>query len=99
MSATQKNILEKLLREWFILFAQKSKETSKQAGKARFLPIILNYKHSLKNDFVKEMKPPEEEISDEYFLRVAHDIVELGQTQFGSDEPTIEQIASLATII
>lgn len=99
MSASQKNVLEKLLREWFILFAQKSKETSKQAGQARFLPIILNYKHSLKNEFIRDMRPSEKEISDEYFLSIAYDIVELGQTQFGSDEPTIEQIASLSAII
>lgn len=99
MSSTQNSVLEKLLREWFILFAQKSKETSKQAGQARFLPIILNYRHSLKNDLVREMKLSEGEISDEYFLQIAHQVVELGQTQFGSDEPTIDQIASLSAII
>ena len=45
MTMTQHAELEKSLCEWFILFAQKSKETSKMAGKARFYPIILNYKH------------------------------------------------------
>ena len=44
---TQQADLEKSLCEWFIQFAQKSKQTSKMAGQARFYPIILNYKYSL----------------------------------------------------
>lgn len=98
MTMTQHAELEKSLCEWFILFAQKSKETSKMAGQARFYPIILNYKHSLRNEFIKEMKPVDTTFSEDYFLEVAQKMVELAQTQFGEEEPTINQIASLSAL-
>ena len=98
MTMTQHAELEKSLCEWFILFAQKSKETSKMAGQARFYPIILNYKHSLRNEFIKEMKPVDTTFSEDYFLEVAQKMVELAQAQFGEEEPTINQIASLSAL-
>ena len=98
MTMTQHAELEKSLCEWFILFAQKSKETSKMAGQARFYPIILNYKHSLRNEFIKEMKPVDTTFSEDYFLEVAQKMAELAQTQFGEEEPTINQIASLSAL-
>ena len=98
MTMTQDAELEKLLCEWFVLFAQKSKETSKMAGKARFYPIILNYKHSLRNEFIRDMKPADTSFSEDYFLEVAQKMVESAQAQFGEEEPTINQIASLSAI-
>ncbi len=98
MSAVQNSNLDKLLCDWFILFAQKSKETSKMAGQARFYPIILNYKHSLKNEFIREMRPADSQVPESYFLKIAQKIVESAQTQFGEDEPTIDQVASLSAV-
>ncbi len=98
MTMTQQEDLEKSLCKWFVLFAQKSKQTSKMAGQARFYPIILNYKHSLKNEFIKDMKPADAQFSDDYFLAVAQKMVESAQAQFGEEEPTINQIASLSAI-
>lgn len=95
---TQQEDLEKSLCEWFIQFAQKSRETSKMAGNARFYPIIVNYKHSLKNEFIKEMNPADTSFSEDYFLSVAQKMVESAQAQFGEEEPTINQIASLSAI-
>lgn len=99
MTMTQQEDLEKSLCGWFILFAQKSKETSKMAGQARFYPIILNYKHSLRNEFIRDMKPADTSFSEDYFLEVAQKMVESAQAQFGEEEPTINQIASMSAIV
>lgn len=95
---TQQADLEKSLCEWFIQFAQKSKQTCKMAGQARFYPIILNYKYSLRNEFIREMKPADTQFSEDYFLEVAQKMVESAQAQFGEEEPTINQIASLSAV-
>ncbi len=98
MTTPQHTELEKSLCKWFVLFARKSRETSRTAGQAHFYPIILNYKHSLRNEFIKEMKPADTTFSEDYFLEIAQKIVESAQSQFGEEEPTINQIASLSEI-